>query len=254
MKIFNIEGMYWLYFRETKRFLTTYNQTIIAPVVNTLVYFAIFSTVIGKGSFTSDECRLIFIGFIISSIINTAFGNSSSSLIMAKTIGYFSSDIISAPLKSDEIILAHIFACITRCSIVAITLLVVALLFIKIQIINLSLMVFYSISAATLFAMAGLVSGILCKTFEQVSATMNYIISPFSLLSGTFFSIKTLPQKLQIFAKFNPCFYIVDGFRAGFMNNDEPNLLIGIIVISCINLFLYFLLRFIIKKGIGIKT
>lgn len=254
MQMFNLEGMGWLYFRETKRFLTTYNQTIIAPIVNTLVYFAVFSIIIGKGSLISDSCKMIFIGFVISSIINPAFQNSSSSVIMAKTIGYFSNDIISAPLGSNEIILAHIFSCITRCSIICAILLIVSFPFIKLEIVNVGLVVFYFISAAALFAMAGLLSGILCRTFEQVSAIMNYIISPFSLLSGTFFSIKTLPLPFQTFIKFNPCFYIVDGFRAGFIDNNESNLLIGIIVVTCINLCLYCLLNFIIKNGIGVQT
>ena len=87
-----------------------------------------------------------------------------------------------------------------------------------------------------------------------MASITNFIILPLTFLSGTFYSVEKLPEFCHFIAHWNPFFYMIDGFRAGFIGYGDSNIFVGIILLAITNLFFLFLTIYVFKKGFGLKT
>lgn len=242
--MFNYYGTYTLAKREIKRFLKVYHQTLIAPAVSSMIFLAVFllastnqNQIIGNVKFIN----FLGYGLIIMTIVQNAFANSLSSLIMSKVIGYIN-DILMPPLSGLEIVLAYIFGSIARGIMCGLTLSLFLFPFIEFHILHPLLLVFFTISSCIFMGQIGLLSGMAANNFDESAAITSYIITPLSFLSGTFYSVQKLPTVLQNINIFNPFFYIIDGFRYSFTNYSDSNIEIGIIMITTLNIILFCLL------------
>lgn len=255
MEKINWYGTYTLTLREVKRFLRVYNQTILTPVVSSLIFLAVFVLAMGVNKSDVDGIKFInFMGYglIAMSIIQNAFANSSSSFIMSKVIGYLT-DILTPPLGSAEIIMAFTFGAVLRGLLVGISVAIALAPFIDYTLYHPLLMVFYLLASCTLLGKLGILSGLIAITFDQHSAITSYLITPLSFLSGTFYSVKALPAFFQQVNLINPFFYIIDGFRYCITNKADGSILAGIIFLILANIILYFALDKAIKTGWRIK-
>lgn len=252
---FNWYGTYMLSVREIRRFLKVYHQTLIAPVISALIFLSIFSLALG------DENKKIHnipykdfagYGLIIMTIIQNSFANSSSSLIMAKVIGYIN-DILMPPFDGKELVLAYNVGSITRGIVVGILLAFVLSFIIEMRLHSLLLMIYYVFTAAMLLANLGLLSSLITDNFDQNSAITSYIITPLSFLSGTFYSIHQLPLWFKMLNLINPFFYIIDGFRYSLIGTSDGNIMAGIIYILILNLCILILVIKIIDSGWKLK-
>ncbi len=250
---FNWYGMYYLSLREVRRFLRVYHQTIIGPVVSAMLFLLIFAFATKKNITSEENLNFIGYGIIIMSIIQNAFANSSSSLIMFKILGYII-DILIPPLGSTEILLAFIIGAVMRAIIVGVSVGFALAVLINFQLYNIYSLISFTILGSVLLSQLGILSGIISKSFEQNTAFANYVIMPFSFLSGTFYSVKNLTPTLQTFNLANPFFYIIDGFRFSFMNHHESNLQIGLIYLFILNIVLFIILKSIFNSGWRIKN
>lgn len=242
--MFNYYGTYTLAKREVKRFLKVYHQTLIAPAVSSMIFLAVFllastnqNQIIGGVKFIN----FLGYGLIIMTIVQNAFANSLSSIIMSKVIGYIN-DILMPPLSGLEIVLAYIFGSITRGIMCGLTLSLFLSPFIDFYIFHPLLLVFFTISSCVFMGQIGLLSGMAANNFDESAAITSYIITPLSFLSGTFYSVEKLPTILQNINIFNPFFYIIDGFRYSFTNYADSNIEIGIMIITTLNILLFCLL------------
>lgn len=255
MEKINWYGAYTLTLREVKRFLRVYNQTILTPVVSSLIFLAVFVLAIGANKPDVDGIKFInFMGYglIAMSIIQNAFANSSSSFIMSKVIGYLT-DILTPPLGSVEIIMAFTLGAVLRGLLVGISVTVALSPFIDYTLYHPLLMVFYLLASCTLLGKLGILSGLIANTFDQHSAINSYLITPLSFLSGTFYSVKALPTFFQQVNLINPFFYIIDGFRYCITNKADGSILAGVIFLIAANIVLYLTLDKAIKSGWRIK-
>ena len=87
-----------------------------------------------------------------------------------------------------------------------------------------------------------------------MASITNFVILPLTFLSGTFYSIKRLPEFWHFVVHWNPFFYMIDGFRSGFIGYADSNILTGILVLALINVFFLFLTIYVFRKGFGLKT
>jgi len=247
----NLYGLYILYLKETKRFLKVYNQTVITPAVSSLLLLAVLVLATNhtdarvKGI---DFKYFIGCGLIIMSILQNSFANSSSSLIMAKVIGYIT-DLLVPPFKGFEIVAAYTLGSITRGILVGCTVGACLYPFIKFQIHSLGYLIFFTFAASMLMGLVGILTGLMAETFDQNTAMTNYVISPLSFLSGTFYSIEKLPHFFQIFNHFNPFFYMIDGFRYSLTGVHDSNIQVGVAILILFNTFLFLLLKHLIDIG-----
>jgi ABC-2 type transport system permease protein len=249
-------GAYTLYMREVRRFLKVYHQTLIAPAVTSMIFLAIFVLALGdvKSDINGVEFKQFMgYGLIIMTMVQNAFANTSSSLIMSKVIGYII-DILTPPLSSKEIIIAYSLGALTRALLTGIIVAFSFSFFIEYSVHHAGLLVFYSVFSCLLLAQLGIFSGIAANTFDQSAAITSYIITPLSFLSGTFYSVERLPAFLKMINQFNPFFYMIDGFRYSLTNHADSNIEFGVGYLIFINIALFFLLDCLFRKGWRIKS
>ena len=256
MEPINWYGTYSLTLREVKRFIRVYNQTLITPAISALIFLAVFALAVGAKRHEINGIKFInFIGYglIIMSIVQNAFGNSSSSLIMSKIIGYIS-DILTPPLGSKEIIIAFTIGAVLRGLMVGIIVTISLIPFVEFNLYHPLLLAFYILASCTLLGKLGILSGMIANSFDQHSAITSYLITPLSFLSGTFYSVKDLPQILQQINFLNPFFYMIDGFRYCLTNKADGNVIVGICFLVISNIIIYLMLEKLIDKGWRIKN
>ncbi len=251
MEPINWYGTYSLTLREVKRFIRVYNQTLITPAISALIFLAVFALAVGAKRHEINGIKFInFMGYglIIMSIVQNAFGNSSSSLIMSKIIGYIS-DILTPPLGSKEIIIAFTIGAVLRGLMVGIIVTISLIPFVEFNLCHPLLLAFYILASCTLLGKLGILSGMIANSFDQHSAITSYLITPLSFLSGTFYSVKDLPQILQQINFLNPFFYMIDGFRYCLTNKADGNVIVGICFLVISNIIIYLMLEKLIDKG-----
>ncbi|MDG1437037.1 MAG: ABC transporter permease [Rickettsiaceae bacterium] len=256
MEQINWYGAYTLSKREVYRFMRVYNQTILTPVASALIFLAVFVLAIGPNRPSIDGIEFInFMGYglIIMSIIQNAFANSSSSFIMSKMLGYIS-DILIPPLSSFEIILAFTIGSVLRGLLVGISVSIALSFFIEYSLYHPFLLIFYVLASCTLLGQLGILSGLISNSFDQHSAITSYLITPLSFLSGTFYSVKSLPMMFQYVNKMNPFFYMVDGFRYCITGQADGNISYGVCFLIVANILICTLLTRLINKGWRIKS
>lgn len=256
MEPINWYGAFTLTKREVKRFLKVYNQTVISPMVSALLFLAIFVLATSGNNHQSANTtfmNFIAYGLIIMSIMQQSFSNSSSSFIMYKVLGYIN-DLLMPPLGYVEIIFAFIMGSIIRGVLVGITVSLAFAPFIEYQIFHPVLLVSYVLLACALLAQLGLFAALMSNTFDQLAAVTNYLINPLSFLSGTFYSVKSLPLFFQKVNLMNPFFYIIDGFRYCLTNQRDGDIALGLSILTLVNTCVFLVLCKLIKSGWRIKS
>jgi len=256
MNSINWLGLKTLYFKEVRRFLKVYNQTLVAPMVTALLFLAVFHLAMGDRVKEIGGVPFpVFMasGLIMMTIIQNAFANTSSTLIMGKVIGSII-DYLMPPISAIELTVALVAGGITRGIMSGIAVLIAVIFFIPIEVHDFGLLIFYAVFAASILALCGILAGIIADSFDQVHAITSYIVTPLAFLSGTFYSIKNLPEFWQNINSFNPLFYMIDGFRYSMTGHADANIVVGIAVILASNVLLFILVYRLIESGYRLKT
>lgn len=252
----NILGTQTLYIKEVRRFLKVYNQTLFAPVITALLFLAVFNLALGDRVHTIEGVpfeQFMAAGLIMMSVVQNAFANTSSSFIMGKVLGTII-DYLTPPLSAGEMTFAMVFAGITRGIIVGSLVAGAILFFIPLHIHHPGFILFHLLMASMLLALLGLFAGILAETFDQMAAITSYVITPLSFLSGTFYSVKNLPEVWFTISQFNPFFYMIDGFRYGLTGYHDGNIAIGMMVMIGTNIGVWIAVHTMLVRGYRIKS
>jgi ABC-2 type transport system permease protein len=232
-----------LYIKELRRFTKIPGQTILAPAATTLLFMVIFSTAIGNSRneyILTDFKSFLFPGLIMMTIIQNAFMNNSSSLLMSKVQGNIV-DLLMPPISNFQIIVSFILVGVTRGLTVAIAAAIFMFPFVQIEIYSFTVVLFFAVISSAILSLIGLLTGIWADKWDHLGTIGNFIIIPLSFLSGTFYSIKILPDFIQKLSLFNPFFYMIDGFRYGFIGLSDVNIMTSIqILILCFIILLFF--------------
>lgn len=214
----NRRGMLTLFGKETRRFLRVPVQTLFTPIVTTLLYLLVFGHALAAHVevFRGVAYTAFLIpGLIMMAVIQNAFANSSSSLIQSKVNGSLVF-VLLAPLSSLETYLAFVGAAVLRGVLVGLGVYLAVCWFIDLPLFNLAYIALFAILASAALGSMGLIAALWADHFEQLAAFQNFIILPLSFLSGVFYSIHSLPPFWHGISRFNPFFYMIDGFRYGF--------------------------------------
>jgi len=249
-------GLWTLYKKEVRRFLKVSFQTVMAPVATTLLYMMVFSLAIGATREAPGGLPFtVFLapGLIMMGLLNNAFANSSSSLIVAKVQGN-TVDFLMPPLSAGELAAAFIGGAITRGVLVAAASAIVIVPFASLPVSHPWAVLFFGIGAAAMLGMAGVIAGVWAEKFDHLAVITNFIIMPLTFLSGTFYSISILPEPFQTISHVNPFFYLIDGFRYGFIGHADGNIAIGVAITLGINAALLVACYLVLRSGWRLKT
>ena len=247
-------GMRTFYIKNTMRFIRVYNQTLIAPIINSLLFFCIFTVAFGS-EHTSDilDYKLLLTsGLVIMSTINGSYSDGVM-IVVSKVTGNII-DLITAPLTPAEILLGSCGAAITRALICTVFVYTILSLFqMNFVIHNIAIGIFFIVLSSLICSLIGVICGLLSENFEQASLVTNYVMTPLMFLSGTFYSTTKLPLLMQQIIKINPFFYMIDGFRYGMIGISNSNLIVGGVFLSAIALLLWITAHQILKSGYKIR-
>jgi len=251
----NWVGLWTLYLREVRRFWKVVFQTVGAPVVTTLLFLAIFS--LALGGLRPDISGTPFTnylapGLVIMAMLQNAFANTSSSLLIGKVQGNVV-DILMPPLSAGELTTAIALGGLTRGLVVGIFTFIGMTFFVDFSLSHIWAVLYFAVSGSLLMSFLGILVGIWAEKFDHMQAITNFIVTPLTFLSGTFYSVEQLPEPAQVFSSFNPFFYMIDGFRYGFIGQPEGNLLVGVLLLAALNTILWMSCYIMFARGYRIK-
>ncbi|PAT34643.1 ABC transporter permease [Vandammella animalimorsus] len=225
-------GWQMLLIKEVKRFWRVAFQTIAAPVLTALLYLMIFGhvldgrvTVYGGLNYTS----FLVPGLVMMSVLQNAFANSSSSLIQSKITGNLVF-LLLTPLSHRAWYVAFVGSSILRGLAVGLGVMLVTLLFTSLRLAHPLWALLFAIIGAGLLGTLGLIAGLWADKFDQLAAFQNFLIMPMTFLSGVFYSINSLPALWQGISHLNPFFYMIDGFRYGFLGHSDFSPLLSLAI------------------------
>ncbi len=249
-------GLYTLAAREVGRFLNVYTQTIIAPMVTTLLFYAVFALAFGglqREIGGMPYLDFLAPGLLMMTMVQNAFANTSSSIVIAKVQGNIV-DVLMPPLSPGELFTGYIIGGVVRGLLVGLSTGIIVYLFVDVHIHSLWMIVAFGILGTMLLSSIGLAAGIWSDKFDHIAAVTNFLVTPLTFLSGTFYSVTQLPGVWQDLAHYNPFFYMIDGFRAGFIGHADGNVWIGLAVLTVANIAVAALTLTMLRTGYKIKS
>ena len=235
-------GFWTLYKKEVLRFLIVVIQTVVSPLVTSLLFLLVLTLAIGNER--GEVLGLPFItflapGLIAMQVIQQSFSHSSSSIMIGKIQGNIV-DILYAPMTAGEITLAINLAACTRSIIIAAVSIIVFYFIVELEFYSFYYIFVSTFLGAFILSSIGIIIGLWAEKFDHMASATNFIIVPLSFLSGTFYSIDRLPEILQKISEFNPFFHIINGYRYGHLGVADGSIKFGLfylIVLSCLSWF-----------------
>tara|TARA_B100000768_G_scaffold121346_1_gene112345 strand:- start:61 stop:873 length:813 start_codon:yes stop_codon:yes gene_type:complete len=254
--LINWIGFESLWLKECSRFMKVWQQTLLSPLVSSLLFLSVLTLALG-----SDRGEVLgypFISFlapglIAMSILTQSFSHSVSSLMIAKMQGNIV-DMLYAPLSALEVSLAIILAALTRSFLIAIISIFVFSSIVEVPISNIFLIFIFGLLSSFILGSLGFISGLWAEKFDHTATITNFVITPLSFLSGVFYSIDKLPEFFRTISHINPFFYMIDGFRYGFLGKSDGSIEIGLIYLTILSITMWYVAFYLYKKGYKIKS
>ena len=229
-------GVRTLFFKEVRRFLRVYGQTIFSPLITTTLYFVVFGYSIGSRIGPVEGipyARYIVPGLVTLGVVTNSFLNTSSSLFMMKMMGTIT-DILVTPLSYMEVLTGFIAAGVVRGLMVGTLMWLVAAAFTGFQVANPFFALAFLIAISVGFSAMGLCIAIWAEKFEQVNFVPTFVITPLTFLGGVFTPVSMLAPAMRKFTVANPLFYMVDGVRFGMLGVHDTNPAIGFAIVLAV--------------------
>jgi ABC-2 type transport system permease protein len=252
----NWRGMWTLYTREVLRFLGMRIETVAAPVVTTLLFLAVFTMALGRGnSLVQGVPYLVFLapGLTMMAIAQNAFANTSQSIVTAKMQGNIV-DLLMPPLSPLELMLPIALGGVTRGVFVGAAVRLAMLVAVPWDMAHPGIVVFFILAAGLMLSLLGILGGIWARKHDHLAAVTSFVITPAAFLSGSFYSIDRLPDFWRDAALLNPFFYMIDGFRYGFIGQADGPVWAGMLVLLAVDAALGTAAYLMFKTGYRLKT
>jgi ABC-2 type transport system permease protein len=231
-----MKGWQMLLYKEVLRFWRVAFQTVAGPVLTAMLYLLIFGHALEAHVKVYEQVSytaFLVPGLAMMSLLQNAFANSSSSLIMSKVMGNLVF-LLLTPLSYMNWFVAYVGAAVIRGLIVGLGVFSVSSLFTDVSCVAPLWVLAFAVMGAALMGTLGLIAGLWAEKFDQLAAFQNFVVMPMTFLSGVFYSIHSLPPFWQTVSHLNPFFYMIDGFRYGFfgVSDVSPWLSLGVVGIA----------------------
>ena len=254
----NWGGLRTLYVKEVRRFFKVQLQTIWAPAITTLLFLVIFTVALGRSGRTVmglPFADFIAPGLIIMGMMQNAFANASFSLLVGKIQGTIV-DYLMPPLSTAELLASMVAAAITRAALVGAAVWLAMLLWPGVHVIPRHpwAVIWFGLMGSALLSFLGILTSIWAEKFDHAAAVQNFVIQPLSLLSGTFYSVDNLHGVFHAISHANPFFYVISGFRYGFVGAADSPIAFGALAMLGVNVVLGVLCYALLAKGWRLKA
>lgn len=254
--LINWIGLWTLYAKEVQRFMKVAGQTVLAPIITTLLFLAIFKLALGDGRLPVGGVPFeVFLapGLVMMAVTQNAFANSSSAILISKIQGNIV-DVLMPPLSAIELLVAFVGASVTRGLAVGVCVTAAMTPFVDLPFWSLGWALLFVVLASVMMGLIGVLTGLWADKFDHMAFITNFVITPLAFLSGTFYSIERLPEFAQGVAFVNPFFYAIDGFRHAITGQGDVSLVLGATVLGVIDLVLAVWALHLLRRGYNLKA
>ena len=254
----NWVGLRALYVKEVRRFFKVQLQTIWAPAITTLLFLVIFTVALGAGGRTvmgEPFANFVAPGLIVMGMMQNGFANASFALLVGKIQGTIV-DYLMPPLSTGELLTGLVAASMTRAVLVGLALWLAMVFWPGVDVTpeHFWAVVWFGLMGAGMLSFLGVLTSIWAEKFDHAAAVTNFIVQPLSLLSGTFYSVKSLHGVFQGISHANPFFYVISGFRYGFIGVTDSPILVGALSLLGVNVVLCAFCYWLLGRGWKLKA
>lgn len=252
----NLIGLWTLYAKEVRRFMKVATQTLLAPVVTTLMFLAIFALALHQAQRTvAGMPYLVFLapGLIMMAIVQNAFANTSSSLVIAKVQGNIV-DYLMPPFRPGELLIGVALGGVTRGLVVGVAVWLAMLPFVALPLEHPLAAAYFVLASSLMLSLLGVLAGLWSEKFDQMAAVTNFVITPLSFLSGTFYSIEALPPSVHWLALGNPFFHMIDGIRWAITGHADGSPMLAATSLLVVNVLLWQAALWMLRTGYKLKA
>ena len=245
-----------IYLYEMARTYRTISQSLLAPVISTILYFVVFGSAIGTKIENIEGISYgVFIvpGLVMLSVLMQSITNAGFAIYFPKFVGTIN-ELLSAPVSTLDIILGYIGAATTKSFFIGIIILTTAHIIVPLKIVHPIYMIFFLLLTCYSFCSFGFIIGLWAKNFEQLNLVPMLIITPLVFLGGSFYSISMLPIFWQKISMFNPVVYLISGFRWTFFNFSDFSFLLSFCIISAFTIICNLIIFWMFRTGYKIRT
>ena len=244
-------GLWTLYHKEVQRFLKVITQTVLAPVVTTLLFFAVFALALGGNTRHMGDLPFITFlapGLIMMATTQNAFANTSSSIMISKIQGNII-DMLMPPISAGEFLTAYALAGVTRGVVVAVAVGAAMWPFAGFSVQSWPAAIFFVLCGSLILSLIGILAGLWSEKFDHLAAVTNFVVTPLAFLSGTFYSVHRLPPFWYGVAHADPFFYMIDGIRFGMIGYADGNPALGAVVLAATAAVLWVFTYLLLRRG-----
>ena len=257
----NWGGLKTLYVKEVRRFFKVQLQTIWAPAITTLLFLVIFTVASGArtpvrvGGAVVPFADFVAPGLIVMGMLQNAFANASFTLLVGKIQGNIV-DYLQSPPSTAELLAALTGAAVTRAFLVGCAVFLAMSLWPGVDVTprHPGAVLWFGLLGSAFLALVGVLTSIWAEKFDHAAAVTNFVVAPLTLLSGTFYSVDHLAPAFRAFSHVNPFFYVISGFRYGFLGTADSPVLTGSVVILALDVALATLCYVLLRRGWKLKS
>ena len=248
-------GMVWLCRRETLRVSKLWTQTVLAPVVSSLLFILVFGLSLGgriKQVGAVDYEVFIVPGLITMAMVQAAYANNASSIFQARFDRYIN-DVLSAPMRPWQMTLGYTVGGLFRALAIGASLLVLAVVLVDVPVERPFALIAATALGLVLFASLGLVVGIHAQTWDHTTFIANIVILPLAFVGGVFYSVDVLPAPWHELSHVNPVFYLVNAVRFGFLGEADVSVWLSLGVTAALAVPTYAWAQYLFTTGKKLK-
>jgi ABC-2 type transport system permease protein len=250
-----VSGLVWLCKRETLRVSKLWTQTVLAPVISSILFILVFGLSLGgRIDQVSEVDYEVFIvpGLITMGMVQAAYANNASSIFQARFDRYIH-DVLSAPMRPWQMTLGYTVGGIFRALAIGISLLVLAVVIVNVPIERPFALVAAVALGLVLFSALGVVVGIYAEVWDHTTFIANIVILPLAFVGGVFYSVEVLPSPWEELSHFNPVFYLVNAVRFGFLGESDVSVWLSLGVTAALALPVYAWSQWLFTTGKRLK-
>jgi len=255
--LINWVGLTTLISREVRRFIKIWAQSLLPPIITSLLYILIFGHFLGSSiqEILPGVSYIDFMipGLLMMNVISGAFSNTSASIYIGKFQNSIQ-ELLVAPFSYVEMVLGYIIASTLRGVLVGLGVYIIAIFFTSATILHFWFFLFFILATSILFSCLGAIVGLWGQTFDHINLPQTFILLPLSFFGGVFHSIRLLPDWVQTLSRVNPVFYMVNGIRASMIGSADVGILQAAIVVSILAIIAFILCVYLFRSGYNLRS
>jgi ABC-2 type transport system permease protein len=251
-------SFYTMIRKDVVRMFRIWVQTFLPSVITSTLYFLVFGTVLGNriGDMQGVPYMIFVVpGLVMLAIVTTSYANTSFTFFSSKFFARNIEEILVSPTPPWLMIAGFIGGGVIRGILTGALVLLVSVFFtgLSLEIHNILIILGFAILTCLVFALAGLVNGIYAKTIDGINLVPTFVLTPLVYLGGVFYSVHTLPDWWQWITYANPLFYLINGFRYGFLGITDVSLTVSVAMLVAMIIALIAVNWYFIRTGLGLK-